>query len=43
MPAFRSKILVPKDEEMKTVRSVLKEVGLRNVIAQTMKGHIGPS
>lgn len=41
-PEFRSKIEVPTDEEMAAVRHALQELGLKTVLAQTMRGNIGP-
>jgi hypothetical protein len=41
-PEFRSKLSPPKDEEMETIHRMLRESGLKRVIAQTAKGYIGP-
>lgn len=41
-PAFRRNIEQPAAGEMKRVKGILDGAGLRNVIAQTSKGHIGP-
>ncbi len=41
-PAFRRNLEQPSFGEMKEVKEILNGVGLRNVIAQTSRGHIGP-
>ncbi len=41
-PAFRRNLEQPSFGEMKEVKEILNGVGLRNVIAQTSQGHIGP-
>jgi len=44
-PEFRSSLLkmsYPSPQEMKTVKSLLENVGLKCVTAQTREGHIGP-
>lgn len=41
-PAFRRNLEQPAAGEMKEVKEILNGVGLKNVIAQTARGHIGP-
>ncbi|VVB87270.1 Coenzyme PQQ synthesis protein E [uncultured archaeon] len=41
-PAFRRFMEQPEIVEMKEIKEILDGVGLRNVIAQTSAGHIGP-
>lgn len=41
-PAFRRSMEQPGVEEMKEIKEILNASGLRNVIAQTKIGHIGP-
>jgi pyruvate formate lyase activating enzyme len=40
--AFRRNLEQPAAEEMKEVKEILNGIGLKNVIAQTARGHIGP-
>ncbi len=39
-PAFRRNLEQPAFQEMKEIREMLSEIGLKNAIAQTSKGHI---
>ena len=39
---FRSNIGKPKDIEMRTIRDILRDMGLKTVIVQTTAGNIGP-
>ncbi|MFC1916999.1 radical SAM protein [Chloroflexota bacterium] len=39
---FRSRIIVPGDDEMKMLRNLLKDIGLNTVLCQTIRGYIGP-
>jgi pyruvate formate lyase activating enzyme len=41
-PAFRRALEQPAAGEMKEIKELLNGTGLRNVIAQTASGHIGP-
>lgn len=41
-PAFRRNLEQPAVGDMKEVKEMLNGAGLRNVIAQTARGHIGP-
>lgn len=41
-PAFRHSIEQPGMEEMREIKEMLNGTGLKNVIAQTARGHIGP-
>jgi pyruvate formate lyase activating enzyme len=41
-PAFRRGMEQPKVEEMKEIKEILNGIGLKNVIVQTARGHIGP-
>jgi pyruvate formate lyase activating enzyme len=41
-PAFRRALEQPAAGEMKEIKELLNGTGLRNVIAQTVGGHIGP-
>jgi pyruvate formate lyase activating enzyme len=41
-PAFRRELEPPSIEEMKEVKEILNGAGLKNVIAQTAQGHLGP-
>ncbi|MDP2767514.1 MAG: radical SAM protein [Candidatus Methanoperedens sp.] len=41
-PAFRRALELPAVREMKEIKEMLNGVGLKNVIAQTDRGHIGP-
>lgn len=41
-PAFRRALEQPAVEEMKEIKEILNGTGLKNVIAQTARGHIGP-
>jgi len=41
-PAFRRDLDQPSLDEMKMIKETLNGTGLKNVIAQTARGHIGP-
>lgn len=41
-PAFRRALVQPAAGEMKEIKELLNGTGLKNVIAQTASGHIGP-
>ena len=41
-PAFRRALEQPAAGEMKEIKELLNRAGLRNVIVQTARGHIGP-
>ncbi len=41
-PAFRRNMEQPAAGEMREIKEMLNSTGLKNVIAQTAKGHIGP-